>query len=151
MLNKILPFIYKWEGGKVNHPADPGGATNRGIIQRTYDAYRLRKGLPLRHVFEMTHDEDLEIYTTQYWKPEWEKLGIKLAACLMDTAVNMGPGRAATFLKDCNGSYVTFLQLRIAKYKELIQRNPKLAVFEKGWMNRVTDLRRFVETQDDIK
>lgn len=151
MLNRILPFIYKHEGGFVNHPNDPGGATNRGITQRTYDAYRQRKGLPVRPVQQMTHDEDLEIYSTQYWKPEWEKLGFKLAACAMDTAVNMGPSRAERFLKDCGGSHVTFLQLRIAKYKELIERNPKLKVFERGWMNRVTDLRRFVEMGDDTK
>ena len=29
---KILaPFILKWEGGFVNHPNDPGGATNKGV------------------------------------------------------------------------------------------------------------------------
>jgi lysozyme family protein len=148
MLNKILPFIYKWEGGFVNHPNDPGGATNRGITQKTYDSYRQGKGLPTRSVRDMAHSEDLEIYTNMYWKPEWEDLGFKLAACMMDTAVNMGPSRAQRFLKNCGGSHVTYIQLRIAKYKELIERNPKLAVFERGWMNRLTDLRRFVELYD---
>ena len=35
-----LPFILRWEGGYVNHPADPGGATNKGVIQRVYDDWR---------------------------------------------------------------------------------------------------------------
>jgi len=35
-----LPFVLRWEGGFVDHPADPGGRTNRGVTQRTYDAWR---------------------------------------------------------------------------------------------------------------
>jgi lysozyme family protein len=146
MFANIMQFIHKWEGGYVNHPADPGGATNRGITQRTYDKWRTKKGLPLRHVKDMSPQEDVEIYREEYWNPEWEKLGFKLAACLMDTAVNMGPGRANQFLKQSGGDYVQFLQQRIAKYKEIVQRNSSLKVFEKGWMNRVTDLRRFVDS-----
>lgn len=148
MFAKIMQFVHKWEGGYVNHPNDPGGATNRGITQRTYDAWRKKKGLSLRSVKDMPPQEDVEIYREEYWNPEWEKLGFKMAACMMDTAVNMGVSRANAFLKASGGDYVKFLQLRIAKYKELIQRNSKLAVFERGWMNRVNDLRRFVDSNE---
>lgn len=148
MFAKIMQFIHKWEGGYTNHPSDPGGATNRGITQRTYDAWRKKKGLSLRSVKDMPPQEDVEIYREEYWNPEWEKLGFKLAACMMDTAVNMGASRANSFLKASGGDYVKFLQLRIAKYKELIQRNSSLAVFERGWMNRVNDLRKFVDSNE---
>ena len=30
-VNKLAPFILKWEGGFVNDPADLGGATNMGV------------------------------------------------------------------------------------------------------------------------
>lgn len=148
MFAKIMQFVHKWEGGYVNHPNDPGGATNRGITQRTYDAWRKKKGLSLRSVKDMPPQEDVEIYREEYWNPEWEKLGFKMAACMMDTAVNMGVSRANVLLKASGGDYVKFLQLRIARYKELIQRNPRLAVFEKGWMNRVNDLRKFVDSNE---
>lgn len=147
MFAKILSFIHKWEGGYVNHPADPGGATNRGITQKTYDRYRDSKGLPRQDVKLMATEEDAEIYRMWYWQDDWEKLGFPLAACMFDTAVNMGPVRAQKFLDECGGDYVKFLQLRIARYKGLIASNPKLKAFEKGWMNRVTDLRRFVDEQ----
>ena len=32
-----LPFILRWEGGFVDHPADPGGRTNKGVTQKVYD------------------------------------------------------------------------------------------------------------------
>ena len=43
---RILPYLLQDEGGYVNDPADRGGATNKGVIQRTYDAYRKGKGMP---------------------------------------------------------------------------------------------------------
>ena len=38
----VLGWIGLSEGGYVNHPKDPGGATDRGITQRTYDAWNRR-------------------------------------------------------------------------------------------------------------
>lgn len=136
LFHQIIPFIMEEEGGYVNHPNDPGGETKYGISKRSY---------PHLNIKDITQQDAVRIYYDDYWKDEWNKLGLPLAACMLDTAVNMGMGRAKEFLKNCGGSYVIFLQLRIAKYKELIEKNPKLKVFEKGWMNRVTRLRRFIE------
>jgi lysozyme family protein len=134
----------KWEGGYVNHPNDPGGETKFGITKRSYPHLNIR---------DITIQDAIRIYYEDYWKDEWNKLGFGLAACMLDTAVNMGHKRANEFLKNCEGSHVIYIQLRIAKYKELIEKNPKLAVFERGWMNRLTDLRRFIdgELQDDLR
>ena len=35
-VDKLLPFILKWEGGFVNDPADAGGATNKGVTIATW-------------------------------------------------------------------------------------------------------------------
>lgn len=35
-VDKLLPFILKWEGDFVNDPADSGGATNKGVTIATW-------------------------------------------------------------------------------------------------------------------
>lgn len=35
-VNKLLPYILRWEGGFVNDPADTGGATNKGVTIATW-------------------------------------------------------------------------------------------------------------------
>lgn len=147
MFARIIKFVLEHEGGYVNHPSDPGGATNMGITQRTLNAYCKKNGLPVFDVKNLKRPMAIDIYYQEYWSAEWERLGFPLAACLFDTCVNMGEARALRFLKECNNNYVTYLQLRIARYKELIAARPSLKVFEKGWMNRMTDLRRFIEIE----
>ena len=40
---KSLEIILHHEGGFVDHPEDPGGATNKGITLDTYSGYLGRK------------------------------------------------------------------------------------------------------------
>lgn len=35
-VDKLLPYILKWEGGFVNDPTDTGGATNKGVTIATW-------------------------------------------------------------------------------------------------------------------
>lgn len=121
----------------MNHPADPGGETNFGITKRSY---------PNLDIKNLTKEEAIEIYRRDYWKDEWEALGFPMAACMLDTSVNMGPGRAKQFLAK-SSDYVSFLQHRLAFYKRIIENRPASKVFEKGWMNRITRLRRFIEAE----
>lgn len=53
------------EGGYVNHPRDPGGATNHGVTEAIYDAHRKRLGLAARTVKSITEAEMGAIYHTQ--------------------------------------------------------------------------------------
>ena len=75
------------EGGYVNHPEDPGGATKFGISQRSYPGENIR---------DMTLDRAKEIYQRDFWGP----VGCDVAPDairfdLFDMAVNSGV-RAAT-------------------------------------------------------
>lgn len=88
------------EGGYVNHPKDPGGATNKGVTQRVYDAYLRRKGLPVKSVRQISREEVLEIYKTQYWNTiSGDLLPDGLDYAVYDFAVNSGPSRAIRFLQ----------------------------------------------------
>ena len=35
--DRALSLTLRYEGGYVNHPKDPGGATNKGVTQKVYD------------------------------------------------------------------------------------------------------------------
>ena len=37
--SKALPRILVYEGGKVDNPRDPGGRTNKGVTQATFNSY----------------------------------------------------------------------------------------------------------------
>jgi lysozyme family protein len=140
------------EGGWSNHPSDPGGPTMRGVIQRTYDAYRDRTALARRSVRHIGETELKEIYWSGYAKPirfgEWPKGPDQIA---FDIAVNSGPGRtwsiatsvlgqgahadivaAAASAADKAALVKTLCARRAAFYRNL----KTFATFGTGWMRR---------------
>ena len=48
---KCLEVILHHEGGYVDHPKDPGGATNLGVTKQTYEDQRKdgTQFLPMKH------------------------------------------------------------------------------------------------------
>ncbi|ARB06099.1 endolysin [Dinoroseobacter phage vB_DshS-R5C] len=98
--NQTTEWLLVHEGGFVNNPRDPGGATNRGVTQAVYDGYRRRKGLPKQTVRNITTQEVYDIYRTQYWDKVWaDDLPQGLDYAVYDFAVNSGPSRAVKFLQ----------------------------------------------------
>lgn len=99
-----LRYVLAHEGGYVNDPDDAGGATNRGITQKTYDGHRRRKGLPVRAVRGITPAEIAEIYRDQYWRPiRGDDLPAGLDYAVFDYGVNSGTGRAIKHLQEVLG------------------------------------------------
>jgi lysozyme family protein len=93
-----------FEGGKVNNPKDPGRRTNQGVIQRVYDGWRRRKGLPLRSVYEMEAAERDDIYRNQYWNAvRGDELPAGVDLAVYDGAVNSGPVQAVKWLQRALG------------------------------------------------
>lgn len=102
--NQIMSWLAVYEGGFVNHRLDPGGATNRGVTQRVYDAYRARMGRPSRSVRHITDGEHDAIYAKQYWQPiRGADLPGGIDASVFDMAVHSGPSRAAQELQKVLG------------------------------------------------
>ena len=107
-LAACLAFVLAQEGGYVDNPNDPGGATNLGITQATLAHWRGHKVTP-NDVKALQPAEAGNIYEADYWRPAWcDKLpgGIDLA--VFDTAVNMGPGTAVAMLKHVVASTPVF-------------------------------------------
>ena len=69
-VSKLIPFIRKWEGGFVNDPDDPGGATNMGVTIGTYELYCKEKGYPrptVERLKNLKESDMVDILKTMYW------------------------------------------------------------------------------------
>lgn len=96
----VLGWIGLSEGGYVNHPKDPGGATDRGITQSTYDAWNQRRGVEKRSVRGISKEEADQIIVSQYFVPvRFDQLPPGLDYAVADFAVNSGPRRAVLELQ----------------------------------------------------
>lgn len=159
-----LAFVLRWEGGYVDHPNDPGGKTNKGVTQKVYDAWRTASRLPKRSVRDIEDSEVEKIYQADYWAmAKCDLLASPLDLVQFDTAVNMGVGRAVRFLQASVGAtvdggfgpgtqkaveaadpakaVVAYCYERERYYRTLAEKNTKLEVFLKGWLNRLNSLR----------
>ena len=160
---RAIAEILKHEGGYVNHPSDPGGATNKGITIGTYRRVINPNGT-IADLKKLTTDDAIIVYKRQYWDAVLGDLlpaGVDYAVA--DFAVNSGPSRAAKYLQKVAGvsqdgkigsqtlsaveamdEEVVIHMLcdeRLAFMKRL--RGGKLWVkFGKGWSRRVADVRR---------
>ena len=107
-LAKVLELVGETEGGFVDSPAtDPGGATNRGITQRTLTAWRLHHGglaATVDDVRNLTPDEASAILASQYLDTiQFAKLPSGLDYAVGDCSVNSGPSRAVKILQETLG------------------------------------------------
>lgn len=163
-----LAVILHNEGGYVNDPVDPGGATNYGITQRTYDNYRDRRALARQTVRNISMAEVSDIYQSSYWQPTAAQLPVPLDLCYFDSCVNNGVGNAAYILREAlgvalsNGAISTaewealsvlvaaydpvvlatqFCDQRWGFFQSIVQKNPKMAKFINGWKNRLNYVR----------
>lgn len=101
----MLARVLKHEGGYVNHPDDPGGATNKGVTQRVYDAWRKERRLILRNVKYIESHEVSSIYYFNYFAAaKCDLLPKALAFQVFDGAVNSGVSRSVKWLQAVVGA-----------------------------------------------
>lgn len=102
--NACLPYTLREEGGYSNDAGDPGGKTDRGVTQKTYDLYRAKKHLYARDVRDMADAELLDIYRIGYWdaiSAETLPPGVDLSG--FDYAVNSGARTALPAIAKAQG------------------------------------------------
>lgn len=162
---RSLAAVLEHEGGYVNHPHDPGGATNLGVTQDVYDAFRRSRGLDLRSVKFIGGNEVTAIYRDQYWNAvKGPELPAGVDYCIFDFAVNSGPKRAAKFLQRAVGvaddgkiGPMTLAAVNARQAKEIIEEVcearlhwlrtlPTFKYFGKGWTKRVDGVRALAES-----
>ena len=101
-----LKHVLVHEGGKVDHPKDPGGRTNMGITQRVYNGWRKKSNLPTRDVYQIDKMEVEAIYRFQYWEPiQGDQLPAGVSYVVFDGAVNSGVGQSVKWLQRALPAY----------------------------------------------
>ena len=94
-IRQIAEAIVRREGGYVNDPDDPGGATNHGVTIGTMR----RLGLDLdgdgavttRDVRALSREQAVDIFVAHYWRrPRIDELPEVLQASVFDMYVNAG-------------------------------------------------------------
>lgn len=106
-----MRFVLRFEGGFVDHPADPGGATQHGISLRFARAKgRLldidRDGdVDAADIRLITPERAAEIYRRDFWRPiRGDDLPAAVAVVAFDAAINCGPAQSARWLQAACGA-----------------------------------------------
>lgn len=164
-LNETL----KWEGGWSNHPKDPGGPTMRGVIQRVYDAWRKRNGLPRRSVRHIEEHELQAIYRENYWQlVRGDELPPGVDLCVFDYGVNSGPSRSVSHLQEVLGvkidgnmgpvtldavnaaDPVEIVKKLCARRRKFVRQIKTYHVFGKGWNRRIDGIEQVACTMCEL-
>lgn len=135
-----LKFVLEHEGGYVNDPDDPGGETKWGISKRYHPDVDIKNLLP---------EQAAQIYAEEYWNPcNCDNIPHPYCAVVFDTAVNCGVNRAVQWLK-LGLTPEDYIDTRRNFYFDRINRDPPKAKYLRGWMNRLNDLKKFVEVEQN--
>jgi lysozyme family protein len=151
-----LPIILQSEGGFVDNPDDPGGATNLGITIGTLSGW-LGRPATVADVQALTPQTVAPIYQANYWdKTACDSWGAGVDLMVFDEAVNQGPGRAILTLQTALGvtadgavgpatqaaaqmENAADIITKMSAIREAFYRGlPTFAEFGTGWMNRLT-------------
>jgi len=97
--NVFFPHLLKHEGGFVDHPSDPGGATNKGITMSTFRMFAgslLGVEPTLSNLKNLSDEQAGKIYKKMYWdKIRGDEITLQeLANIVFDFYVNAGANGA---------------------------------------------------------
>lgn len=130
------------EGGFVDDASDRGGATNFGISSRAH---------PDVDVASLTRDQAKAIYRREYWNAiEADALPEPLREVAFDAAVNQGVNWTKRALAEAGGDPRAFLQLREARYRDIVAKDPSQQKFLRGWLNRLERFDTGASHPDDV-
>lgn len=100
---RALALVLVHEGGYVDHPADPGGATNLGVTIGTLSGWLGRQATKAE-VRALTKAAVAPIYRKNYWAAvHGDDLPSGVDYAVFDFAVNSGKGRAIPSLQRAIG------------------------------------------------
>lgn len=167
-LDILWPFIKSWEGGFVNHPADPGGATNTGVTISTWKKQGYDKDgdgdIDVDDLRIISEEDARAIFRDNYWS-RWKAAqihdqsianilvdwvwssgayGIKIPQRMLGVKIDgiVGPKTLAALNSQIPYSFFHELKEERRAYLERIcVTTPTLKKFLKGWNRRLDGLK----------
>lgn len=157
---RVIPWVFEEEGGYVDHPKDPGGATNLGITHKTLSAWRGRP-VSKQDVRNLTKQEAQNIYKSEYWNQvRGDRLPSGLDYATLDFGIHSGPSRAVRELQKIVGvtpdgivgsqTLTAIQKFSVTKLIDLycdariryLKSLKTFKTFGKGWLARVERVRK---------
>ena len=159
-----LTNVLKSEGLWSDNPADPGGATMKGITLVVYRNWKRNPHLTKDDLKNISDQDVYDLYKQLYWdKIHGDDLPSGVDYAVFDSAVNMGVGRASKLIQEAVGvtsdgvlGPASLSAIQKADTKELIEKFSALKesfyrslatfqTFGKGWLNRVAEVKTISE------
>jgi len=100
---EAIQIVLQHEGGYIEHPDDPAGATNWGISLRF--AQSMNPLFEKKDIKQMSRQDAINIYYDGFWEPNrYEEIKCDIIATkVFDACVNMGAYEANKIIqKSCN-------------------------------------------------
>lgn len=143
----------------MDNPADPGGATFKGVTLATFRNYKKASSATVEELKEISQEDLKGIYSIYWNNTRCDEVSKGVDLCLFDWAVNSGiyvpikklqtilgvvsdgvfgvHTMAALHGTEPVGIITAMKRSRAAFYDSLIKQRPQLGVFRKGWYRRV--------------
>lgn len=156
---RALSLVLKSEGGWSDNPADPGGATMKGVTLANFRRY-LKADATKGDLRKISDEQVATVYRRFYWDAiAGAELPDGVDYAVFDFAVNSGQGRAAKYLQAAVGvaqdGRVGPATLAAARAKPVgvvidqlcdarlafLRRLPTWPTFGRGWSDRVKSVR----------
>ena len=164
-INEFMPRLLQWEGGYVNNPNDPGGATNMGVTLATWKSVGYDKNgdgvIDEEDIKELTVEDVTIVVKKFYWDTVMGDYinSQSIADMLTDwlynsgaTAIHhiqyllgvnsdgvIGPGTlgAINSYADQPGLFQALKTARLNFITAIVAQNPSYHEFMQGWNNRI--------------
>ena len=167
-VNKLAPFILKWEGGFVNDPDDLGGATNMGVTIGAWKSCGYDKDgdgdIDVDDLHLLTREDVVNRVLKPYYWDRWKAdeiksqsvanilvdwvwasgtHGIKIPQRLLGVTVDGIVGPKTIAAVNAKNPRELFDMIKIARFdfiEDICRKRPANNKFKRGWMNRVNDI-----------
>lgn len=155
---KCFALVLKNEGGYVDNPKDPGGATNLGCTKAVWEAW-IGRTATKDEIKALKPADVMPLYRKKYWDAvKGDELPKGVDYAVFDLAINSGPGKAVKTLQRAVGTNpdgaigpATLAAVHARSPRELatlicearlafLQSLPTYDTFGKGWSRRVSEV-----------